>query len=59
MQAIQWIGENYQALLAIVVGLLSVVIAILLLIPGDQGESKIQSIINFFSQFIKPKDPKA
>lgn len=53
MQAVTWILANYQFLLSNFVVIISAVIAISLLIPGEQPEKFLQSVLDFLSKFSK------
>jgi hypothetical protein len=50
---IEWIVANYQALIAIVVALLTGAIGIAMLIPGDQPEKALQGVVDFIAKFSK------
>lgn len=49
----KWILANYQAVLAGLLAALSGVIAICLIIPGEQPEKALQSVVDFLSKFSK------
>lgn len=51
--ALAFIAQNYQPILASILGILSGLIAIFLLIPGDQPEKALQGIVDFLSKFSK------
>lgn len=44
---IGWISAHYMVVISAVVGILTGLIAIFLLIPGDQPEKFLQSIVDF------------
>lgn len=46
-------GLDYELILSSVVGLLSSVIAISLLIPGEQPEKALQKALDFLKKFSK------
>lgn len=49
----QFIVENLQVILIALNGLLSALIAVLLIIPGEQGETFLSRVKDFIAQFIK------
>lgn len=51
--AVGWILANYQAIIAALVALFSGIIAVALLIPGEQPEKTLQAIVDFLSKFSK------
>jgi hypothetical protein len=53
MSFFNWIVENWSVVLNAIVGLLSAVIAICLLIPGDVPEKQLQAIVDFLKKFSK------
>lgn len=53
MHALQLIVEKGPAVLSAVVGLLSAVIGVCLLIPGEQPEKALQGIVDFLSKFSR------
>lgn len=53
LDAVQWALANYQAVLAAVIALLSGMIAVALIIPGDQPEKALQGIVDFLSKFSR------
>lgn len=53
MSVLNWIVENYQAVISIAVGLLSSVVAIALLVPGDEPEKSLQKVVDFISKLSK------
>jgi hypothetical protein len=50
MSVINFIIQNYQAIISGVVGMLSGMIAICLLIPGDQPEKALQSVVDMLTK---------
>lgn len=54
---IQWIIDNWQVLVGIVLGILTVIIAIARLFPGPQPEKFLQSIVDLIAKISK-KPPK-
>lgn len=55
-KVIELIVSHYQEVITAIVGILTGIIAISLLIPGDQPEKALQSFVNFISKFSnKPK----
>lgn len=57
MEIIQWVIANYQLVISSFVGILTGVIAIALLIPGEQPEKFLQGIVDFLGGWSsKPKD---
>lgn len=55
MPALSWIIANYEAVLAAVLSLLMAIIAIAMLIPGEQPEKTLQKIVDFLAKFSKKK----
>ena len=53
VSVIGFISLNYQAIIAALVALFSGVIAVALLIPGEQPEKTLQGIVDFLSKFSK------
>ncbi len=53
VKAILWIVNNYQVVLTALVAFLSGIIAIALLIPGEQPEKTLQKIVDFLAKFSK------
>lgn len=57
MSVINYVLANWQSILSAIVALLSGLIAISLLIPGDQPEKALQGVVDFLSKFsVKPKE---
>lgn len=56
MNIVNFITANYQQIISASIALLSGVIAVCLLIPGDAPEKQLQGVVNFLSKFsVKPK----
>lgn len=55
MFVFSWIIANYEAVLAAVLSLLMAIIAIAMLIPGEQPEKSLQKIVDFLAKFSKKK----
>ena len=53
MEWLTWILANYQGLIAAVIAVLSALIALALIIPGDQPEATLQKWVDFLSKFSK------
>ena len=53
MHVLQLIVEKGPAVLSAIIGLLSAVIGVCLLIPGDQPEKALQGIVDFLSKFSR------
>lgn len=53
MEILKVLVANWDVLLAGVIGTLSGVIAIALVIPGDQPEKSLQKAVDFLSKFSK------
>lgn len=53
MQLFAWFIANYQVYIGLIVGVLSAVIALCLVIPGEQPEKFLQGIVDFLSKFSK------
>lgn len=56
MSAVQFIVANYQAILSALVGVLSAVIGIAILIPGDQPEKALQGVVDFLAKLSVKKE---
>ena len=56
MEIISWIMANYQMILANSVLVLSALIAIFMVIPGEQPDKALQSALDFIVKFSKKKD---
>lgn len=54
----QWIVANYQAVIAAVVAIFGGLIAIFMMIPGDQPEKTLQKIVDFLAKFSKKPEIK-
>lgn len=52
----QFIVLHYQAIIGAVVAILSGVIGIAMIIPGDQPEKALQGVVNFLSKFSKKSE---
>ena len=46
-----WMVDNWQNLVGAIVALLSGVIAIAMLIPGDSPEKQLQKVVDFIKKF--------
>lgn len=53
MEWLTWILANYQPLLSATIGALSAMIALALIIPGEQPEKALQSAVDFLSKFSR------
>ena len=53
MEVINWVLANYQAVISGIVATLGGIIAICLLIPGEQPEKFLQSVVDFIAKFSK------
>jgi len=53
LSIVQFVAANYQALIAAAVGILSGVIAICLLIPGDQPEKSLQKVVDILQSISR------
>lgn len=53
MEVLNWIVQNYQAVVTALMGILMGVIGIALLIPGDQPEKALQAVVDFLTKFSK------
>ncbi len=57
MSVINYISENYQAILTAIVSVLTGVIAVSLLIPGEQPEKFLQGVVDVITKLSnKPRD---
>jgi hypothetical protein len=50
-ELVMWIIANYQLAITAVVTVLTGLIALFLLIPGEQPEKTLQKIVDFLSKF--------
>lgn len=53
MHVLQMVIEKGPAVLSAIIGLLSAVISICLLIPGEQPEKALKAIVDFLSKFSR------
>ena len=53
MAALAWILANYEALLVGIIGILTGIIGIAMLVPGDQPEKSLKSVVAFLEKFSK------
>lgn len=53
VSVIGFISLNYQAIISAVMALFMGIIAVALLIPGEQPEKTLQAIVDFLSKFSK------
>lgn len=53
MEILQWLLANWQPVLGAIIAVLSALIALFLMIPGDQPEKALQSALDFLSKFSK------
>ena len=58
LSIINWIMANYGIVCTALVGILSGVIAICMLIPGEQPEKVLQVIVDFISKFSRKPESK-
>lgn len=49
----KWILANYQAVLSSLIAALGGIIALCLIIPGEQPEKALQGVVDFLSKFSK------
>jgi hypothetical protein len=58
LQWLKWAVENGPQVISAFVGVLTAMIALFLLIPGDQPEKFLQGVVDFLAKFsIKKSDP--
>ena len=50
---IQWILVNYQLVLSSILAVLTAVIAVAMVIPGEQPEKALQGVVDFLAKFSK------
>jgi len=55
---IKWISENGVATVAVTVALINAIIGIAMMIPGDQPEKFLQSVVDFIGKFSKKEEKK-
>jgi hypothetical protein len=48
-----WIFTNYQTVISLVVGILTAIIALCLIIPGNEPETFLQKVVDFLAKFSK------
>lgn len=53
MQYITWLLANYQALIAALVAAMTALIALFMIIPGDQPEKALQAAVDFIKKFSR------
>jgi len=57
LELVKWAVENGPQFITAVVAVLGAVIALCLLIPGEQPEKALQGVVAFLSKFsAKPKE---
>lgn len=54
----KFLVENWQEILAAVIGLLTAIIGVALLIPGPQPETTLQKVVDFLSRFSRKPPTK-
>lgn len=54
---VKWVSEHWEDVLVAINGFLAAVIAICMLIPGDQPEKFLQALVDFISKFSKKPKP--
>lgn len=53
----QWIIANYQVVISALVAVLGGLITIFLLVPGDQPEKFLKTVVDFLAKFsVKPPE---
>ncbi len=56
LSIVNFITANYQAILSALIALVTAIIGVALLIPGDQPEKFLQGVLDFLTKFSnKPK----
>ncbi len=55
VEAGKFISENWPILLAAINGILAGIIAIAMMIPGDEPEKTLQAIVDFIGKLSKKK----
>ena len=53
LNAVKYVAENYEKIVSLGVGLISAVIGICLLIPGEQPEKFLQGVLDFLAKFSR------
>lgn len=53
MEWLTWLLANYQLLLTSIIAVLTAVIAVALIVPGEQPEKMIQGWVDFLSKFSR------
>lgn len=53
MSVVTWITTNFQPVVNSLIAMLSGLVAICLLIPGEQPEKFLQSVVDFLTKFSK------
>lgn len=57
IELIKLVVEKGPEIIAAVMALLTGIIAVALLIPGDQPEKALKAVVEFLAKFSKKKDP--
>ena len=55
---LQWLLVNYQAVITALVAVISALIALFILIPGEQPEKFLQSCIEFLGKWSRKPESK-
>lgn len=53
MEWVTWLLTNYQALISGVIAVLTAVITLCLIIPGEQPEKTLQGWVDFLTKFSR------
>lgn len=55
MDILKFLFENYQVIIDGILGVLMAIIAVAMIIPGEQPEKFLQGIVDFIKKFSKKK----
>jgi hypothetical protein len=59
LEIVNFLAVNAQPILSALVAMITAIIAIAAMIPGDQPEKFLQSVVDFISKFSKkPSEPE-
>lgn len=53
MEFIAWLAANGMQLLSAIVAVLTALIALFMMIPGEQPEKSLQAVVDFLAKFSK------
>lgn len=53
LEAVQWVLANYQVVVSYLITALTAIIAVCLMIPGEQPEKFLQGVVDFLGKYSK------